>query len=430
MPDRLGSGPTLFRQIARRLIGFTLIFALLDVGIVIFTYTRQPESLVQELLTLEAERVAALPDPAAAQPPPGIANWSAARVTPRHSGNAMLIDWTRRERIAGGYRISGVRLIEDGDTPRWMFLAFDTIGIRPFVPVVLRELREHVLVPLVPLSLLLLLFNVVSVRRMLSPLHRAEAEVDALDPANMAMRLSLPLEPREVNALVRAVNRALARLEAAVITLRDFTANAAHELRTPLAIMQLSIDRLPDGPAKADLMGDTERMTRLVSQMLDLAQADALVVDALAPVDLAAIGRAVVAQLAPKGFSIGRDLRFVDHGGALAHGHAEALFRVYRNLVDNAFAHARGDTPIDVAAGPGPQFSVRDHGPGIAAADLPHLFERFWRKDRSDNQGAGLGLGIARRLVEAHGGSISVELPADGGACFRVRLPVARETAD
>jgi signal transduction histidine kinase len=269
-----------------------------------------------------------------------------------------------------------------------------------------------------------------SVRRTLAPLRRAETEVDGLDPENMSLRLTVPGEPREVDTLVRAVNRALARLETSVATLRDFTANAAHELRTPLAIMQLSLERLPDSPIKADLQADTDQMTRTVGQMLDLAQADALVVADPVPVDLAAVGRAVVTQLAPRGFAAGRDLTFTDYGATIVQGHAEAIFRIYRNLVDNALAHAHGDRPIEVVAGPGPQFSVRDFGPGIAAADRPLLFERFWRKDRSSGDGAGLGLGIVKRLVDAHGGSIDIEAPSGGGALFRVRLPAAAEAGD
>ena len=235
----------------------------------------------------------------------------------------------------------------------------------------------------------------------------------------------MPGEPREVDTLVRAVNRALARLEASVATLRDFTANAAHELRTPLAIMQLSLERLPDGPDKASLQTDTDQMVRLVGQMLDLAQADALTIDDPAAVDLAAVGRAIVMQLAPKCAATGRELAFADLGCAMTRGHAEAIFRIYRNLVDNALVHAPGNTPIEITAGPGPQLSVRDHGPGVAAADQPKLFDRFWRKDSSGTHGAGLGLGIVRRLVDAHGGSIEIETPASGGALFRVRFPVA-----
>ena len=326
MPNRAGTGPSLFRQIARRLAVFTLVFALLDVVIVVVTYTRQPESLAQELLSLEAERVARLADPASAPQQPGTQNWSARIVRPRTAADAVLIDWTRRERINGGYRISGVRPLDDGATPRWILLRFDAIGVRPFVPVIVNELIEHVALPLVPLSLLLLLFNIISVRRTLAPLRRAEAEVDNLDPENMALRLTVPGEPREVDTLVRAFNRALARLESAILTLRDFTANAAHELRTPLAIMQLSLERLPDSQTKADLQTDTDQMTRLVGQMLDLAQADALIVDEPTTVDLAAVGRAAVSQLAPKSFEAERELTFTDHGGAVANGSCRGDF--------------------------------------------------------------------------------------------------------
>jgi signal transduction histidine kinase len=329
------------------------------------------------------------------------------------------MDSTRRERIPGGYRISGVRMLEGEGPRRWLWLQLDAVGVRPFLPVILNELLEHVALPLVPLSLLLLLFNIVSVRRTLAPLRRAEAEVDALDPDKLSVRLTAPGEPREVDTLVRAFNRALARLERSVATLRDFTANAAHELRTPLSVMQLSLERLPDGTLKSELQSDTDNMTRLVGQMLDLAQADGLLIDDSTAIDLAATGRAAVALLAPKAIA-----------AVPVRGHGEAIFRICRNLIDNALAHAPGDTPIDVVAGPGPQISVRDRGPGIAAADRPHVFDRFWRKNRGDVEGAGLGLGIVKRLVEAHDGSIAIESPEGGGVLFRVRFqPAATDRA-
>lgn len=426
-------GPTLFRQIATRLAAFTLIFALLDVAIVVFTYSSQPESLAQELLTLEASKAlrgaALVPDLLAG--PPGAEHWSARFVDPQTDARlvtpagststpGMLMDWTRRERIVSGFRISGVRsVIRDGHQ-RWLFMQFEGDGVRPYVPVIVNEIVQHVVLPLIPLSFLLLIFNIVAVRRVLKPLRRAEAEVDALDPENILLRLSEAPEPREVNTLVRAVNRALTRLDESMAILRGFTANAAHELRTPLSIMQLSLDRLPPGKLRDDLQADTQHMTRLVGQMLDLAQADALAVEPNVPVDLADIGRDVVAAMAPKVFEVNRDLRFEAIGDTRALGHAEAIYRVYRNLIDNALTHAPGETPIDVTAGPGPQLSVRDYGHGIAEEDLPHIFERFWRKDRRKADGAGLGLGIVQRLAQAHGGAITVENASNGGALFRV----------
>ncbi|WP_372851602.1 sensor histidine kinase [Sphingomonas sp.] len=426
-------GPTLFRQIATRLIWFTLLFALLDVAIVVITYSRQPESLAQELLTLEAGKAQAAtaraPDFLAG--PPGAERWSAryvdqpdeAAASPATGSGAVsgtLMDWTRRERIPEGYRISGVRSVVQDGRRRWLFMQFEGDGIRPYVPVIVNEIVQHVALPLIPLSVLLLLFNIVAVRRVLTPLKRAEAEVDALDPENGLSRLSEVSEPREVNTLVRAVNRALTRLDESMAILRGFTANAAHELRTPLSIMQLSLDRLPPSEVRDELQADTQHMTRLVGQMLDLAQADALAVEPHGLVDLAEIGRDVVAAMAPKVFAANRDLRFEAIGETRVLGHAEAITRIYRNLIDNALAHAPGETPIDVTAGPGPQLSVRDYGHGIADEDLPHIFERFWRKDRRKTDGAGLGLGIVQRLAQAHGGWITVENAPLGGALFRV----------
>lgn len=441
--DRAGNsktgptGQTLFRQIATRLAAFTLLFALLDVGIVVFTYSRQPDSLAQELLTLEANKAengtALEPDLLAG--PPGARHWSASYIdSGEHAEGAtqsgangralgVLMDWTRRERLANGYRISGVRSVRQGGQQRWLFMQFEGDGIRPYVPVIANEIMQHVLLPMIPLSLLLLLFNVFAVRRVLQPLKRAEFEVDALDPANGLSRLSEMTEPREVQTLVRAVNRALDRLDEAMAILRGFTANAAHELRTPLSIMLLSLDKLPPSALRNDLQADTQNMTRLVGQLLDLAQADALAVQSNALIDLAEIGREIVAAMAPKVFEAQRELLFQSLGDTHALGHAEAVYRIYRNLIDNALAHAPGQTPVEVTAGPGPQFSVRDYGPGIADEDMPHLFERFWRKDRRKSDGAGLGLGIVQRLVQAHGGAITVENVVGGGALFSVTFP-------
>lgn len=423
------TGSTLFRQIATRLAAFTLLFALLDVGIVISSYSSQPESLAQELLTLEAKKAekGSLQEPDLLEGPPGAQHWSARYIEPAQQGSGAtqkpageLIDWTRRERVPEGYRISGVRSVVQDGQQRWLFMQFEGDGIRPYAPVIANEIIQHVALPLIPLSMLLLLFNIVAVRRVLQPLRRAEAEVDALDPDNILSRLSEASEPREVNTLVRAFNRALTRLDETMAILRGFTANAAHELRTPLSIMQLSLDKLPPSSLRDDLQADTRHMTRLVGQMLDLAQADAFAIDTDAVVDLADIGRAIVGGMAPKAFEAHRELRFEAIGDTKARGHAEAVYRIYRNLIDNALSHAPGQTPIEVSAGPGPQISVRDYGPGISDEDLPHIFERFWRKDRRKTDGAGLGLGIVQRLAQANGGVISVENMPGGGALFRV----------
>jgi signal transduction histidine kinase len=437
------AGPSLFAQIAVRLALFALLFALLDIAIVVVTYVRDPESLAQELLTLEAQKISALP-PGSAETysgPAGVTRWSMRFIDPtplpfdddddahEAAATGTLIDWTQREALGDGYRITGVRSVEQNGQLHWLKMQLDVDGLRPFVPVIANELIEHVALPLVPLSLLMLAFNVFAVRRVLDPLRRAEDEVDRLDPENMALRLTEPAAPREVGALVRAVNRALDRLDASVTVLRSFTANAAHELRTPLSIMQLALDRLPEGTARSELQADTQHMTRLVGQMLDLAQADALVLDDAATVDLARVGRAAVGMLAAQAFDTDREISFEDRGPASAKGHAEAIFRIYRNLIDNALAHTPAGTAIEVSTGPGAQIAVRDHGPGIAAEDMPHIFERFWRKRHDNNGGSGLGMGIVKRLVDAHHGTITIENAPGGGALVCVHFVPAAPTA-
>jgi signal transduction histidine kinase len=420
----LGRGPSLFRQLALRLIAVAVIFAVLDVGLVVWTYISQPEQLAEELLTLQAhelERADAMV-PEALTGPPGATRWSASYYVPRSDpgGAVTLIDWTRRERIEGGLRITGVRSIVQDGRPRWLLMEFEGAGVGPYLPVIANEIKLHVAIPLVPLTLLMLAFNVGAVRRVIEPLRRAEREIDALDPDDMSTRLTEPEAPREARAMVGAVNRALDRLEASMETLRAFTENAAHELRTPLSILRLSIERLPSSRIRDELRLDTSHMTRLVAQMLDLAQADGVAFETGKIVDLGRIGRDAVAALTPMAFEANRQIGFEQRGPAMARGHAEAIFRIFRNLIENALTHSPGETAIDVVVGPGPRISVRDYGPGISEEDASRIFERFWRKDHRDSRGSGLGLGIVRRLAEVHRGGVSVQSEVGRGALFTV----------
>ncbi len=440
--------PSLFAQIAVRLVVLAVVFALLDIGLVVADYARDEQGMAEDFVGQQAGRIerdwlsssaSRPPPPPPVAPPAGATRWGYVVVdgslrTVARGGDATLfappawptasvVDWTRRDRAPSGVRITGLRRFDGPAGPCWILIGVETRSGVVYRSVIAGELVDHVAVPLAALTVLLLVFNIAVVRRMLGPLTAAARQVDALDAGRMDARLSEPVASREVVALVAAVNRALDRLHLAMRRLRDFTADAAQELRTPLSILRLRIEALPDGDAKAELKADVLAMSRLTNQMLDLGQADALTLDDAVTVDLAGLARALVAQAAPLAFSAGLDIRLIDHGATSILGHPDALGRALRNLIDNAITHGgTGRGMIDVTVGPGRRISVRDHGEGLTTTEPGEIFRRFWRK-RRDRGGAGLGLGIVRAIIEAHGGTIVAGNAPDGGAVFVCAFP-------
>lgn len=445
MPKTPRRPPSLLRQIAVRLTLLMAIFALLDIAIVVPMYAFDKQALAEDFIEQQANRIDRALGRAAPKPgtpasiadlrdPFGVSTWNFIVVDQRQRPilsrqgappltatpwmQASTLDWTRRNATDGGTLVTGARRFDGQASPYWILIEANVSGNAAYWPVIGQELLEHVALPLIPLTLLLLIFSVQVVRRMLAPLDAAAREVDALDPSRMDARLSPPHASREVAILVSAVNRALDRLQHAMLLLKSFTADAAHELRTPLSVLRLRIDALPDSPGKSRLGEDIQAMTRLVNQMLDLAQADALRMDEATEIDLHRLAAATVSQIAPHAFSSGHDIELIDRGSSPIRGHADALGRALRNLIENAIHHTHGGRAIEVIVGPGPRLSVRDHGAGLPHGEADRIFDRFWRKSRATDVGAGLGLGIVRSIVEAHGGTISAHNASGGGALF------------
>ncbi|MBU6298516.1 MAG: HAMP domain-containing histidine kinase [Alphaproteobacteria bacterium] len=441
-------GDGLAATIARGLLSVVLLFALADIAFVLVTYARDKEGLGQNLLTLQADDIAKavtvdggnlrlMPAQLYREP---IGSAQMAFAVYDRQGREIAFDgpWelahgltppitsvsseTRRDDHATGFFLHGARRTTVQGQPIWVVMNIQGEGLRPFWPVVVNEVVQHVGVPLLPLVLLLLALNVTVVRRALSPLAAAAREVEALEPRRIERRLTMPDSPREVQRLVGAVNAALDRIESAIRALRDFTADAAHELRTPLAILSMEVDELPASTAKEKLREDVANMTRSVAQMLDMASADALLIPQGTVADLSAVGAQAVAQLTPLAIRKRRSIRFVDEHPARIDGHAEAIGRAVRNLIENALTHAPEETVVEVTAGPGSVTAVRDHGPGIPEGKRGMVLKRFWRGDRSRTDGSGLGLAIANRIAEAHGGRIEIAEAPDGGALIRLWL--------
>jgi two-component system, OmpR family, sensor kinase len=234
----------------------------------------------------------------------------------------------------------------------------------------------------------------------------------------------------------------IARLETSFSALRRFTADASHELKTPLAVLRADVERaMHSAPganeqlvALEEALQETTRMADLVDSLLTLARADEGRFDlhrepfALEPLVHEVFETAVILG-EDAGLTV--SLSAVDDATIL--GDRVRLRQLFLNLVTNAIKYtSRGGTvEVTVKRKDGEvQFAVRDTGIGIAAADLPYIFERFWRADRarsrlSERGGFGLGLAISQWIAQAHGGSLTVQSRLHRGSTFTVSLPIA-----
>jgi signal transduction histidine kinase len=276
------------------------------------------------------------------------------------------------------------------------------------------------------LALILLAVSAWTIRTSLRPVRTASEMAAAIAPGSAGVRLPEEGLPGELLPLVVAVNDALGRLERGFETQRQFTANAAHELRTPLAILTAGLEALAPSPEVVRLRQDAERMNRLVGQLLRVARLDAQPIDVSQAVDLRQAAGQVVGRLAPWAARNGRSLAFEAPDEPIyVNGDPDALGDAIRNLIENAISHSPEGEEVTVRVEPGGTVLVIDNGPGVAAELRERIFERFWRsrERRSSGVGAGLGLSIVAEIARAHGGHVSVTETPGGGASFVLCFP-------
>ncbi|SBU01546.1 putative Histidine kinase [Candidatus Promineifilum breve] len=271
--------------------------------------------------------------------------------------------------------------------------------------------------------------------RLGSPLADLMAAADAVAAGDLSARV--PERGRgNMARLAARFNRMTAELERAEQTRRNLTADVAHELRTPLHILQGNLEGVLDGVYQpsddhiAAMLDETRLLARLVDELqtLSLAEAGELPLHrrALPAADLLAD---VAARFAPAAADTGVALEVIDAGAALAVTvDPDRLDQALSNLVGNALRHTPAGGRVTLSAQKAPsgvEIIVSDSGAGIDPADLPFIFDRFWRGDRARTRGSGAGLGlpIARRLVEAHGGRIIANSAPGVGTTMTVWLP-------
>lgn len=277
--------------------------------------------------------------------------------------------------------------------------------------------------------------------RALAPLARLAAETHAIDVSDLGRRLTVRGGGDELDAVAHAFNDTLERLERAVGDMKQFSTALAHELRTPLAALRGDTElallhaRSPEEYRRglASQLEELDRLAHLITDLLTLARAEAGDIPLAAdPVDLDALARSVCQSLAPVAEARGLTLTCTGSEGTVVRGDAGWLERLLLNLVDNAiaFTPAGGQVFVRVSQGEGSgRIEVRDTGIGIASADLPRLFERFYQADPSRSArggGIGLGLSLARWIARRHNGTIEVASEPGRGSAFTVRLPLAR----
>ncbi|ATQ69357.1 MULTISPECIES: sensor histidine kinase [Methylosinus] len=262
-----------------------------------------------------------------------------------------------------------------------------------------------------------------AMRRGMRPLHAVAREAELIDMDSLHQRLTSSLVPTEITPLVRAMNEALERLDLGTARQRRFTANAAHELRTPVAVLTARLDAPEEASFKSDLKRDAHRIKYIVEQLLATLRAGEQPALLAERVDLGAVTRAVVDDAALLAIRDDKQIEFIGAPAPVeVRGNGAAIAAVVGNLIDNALRAEPENGEIVVRIGEDATVSVADHGPGIPESERLMIFEPFWRKNEA-TPGAGLGLAIAKDLVEKHRGRIWVEETPGGGATFKLSFP-------
>lgn len=308
-----------------------------------------------------------------------------------------------------------------------------------------RALADEIVVDVIlPQLLLILIAGLLvwfGVARGLAPLKHLQQAVAARSHRDLSP-VAAPDVPGEVHPLLLSVNDLMARLDDVLRQQNRFIADAAHQLRTPVAGLKAHIEIAlrEEDPAQmrqslAQLYIGVERMSHLVSQLLSLARNEPNTVRKLdlVPVDLARLALDVTTEWVPQAYRRKIDLGF---DGArehvVIHGDATRLAELINNLVDNAIRYSRdgGCVTVNVADRPEPRLSVSDDGPSIPVPDRERVFERFHRLLGTQADGSGLGLAIVREIADLHGARIVLDDDVDGiGNTFSVWFPAPPEAA-
>ncbi len=273
----------------------------------------------------------------------------------------------------------------------------------------------------IPLCLIVFAASLTIVRFGFAPVRRLSQEADRIGPGDPAARIAEADLPVELRGLAEAANAAAGRLQQAITSQRRFTADTAHQLLTPLALLSARIEQSAVPHPDPGLRGDIVRMQNLVRQLLNLSRL-AVVPRPQEKVDLRTVAKDVVTAMAPLAIAEGKSLSYeACETPCLTTGDASAIGEALANVIRNGLRHTAPGTCVDIAVEQPASITVADKGDGIAEAHRQRLLEPFFTTE-ADRGGSGLGLAIVDEIMRQHGGAVEAENCPEGGALFRLRF--------
>lgn len=273
----------------------------------------------------------------------------------------------------------------------------------------------------IPLCLIVFAASLAIVRFGFAPVRRLSQEADRIGPGDPAARIAEADLPLELRGLAEAANAAAGRLQQAITSQRRFTADTAHQLLTPLALLSARIEQSAVPHPDPGLRGDLVRMQNLVRQLLNLSRL-AAVPPSREKVDLRTVAREVVTAMAPLAIAEGRNLSYEGpEAPCVTTGDASAIGEALANVIRNGLRHTGPGTCVDIAVEGPASITVADNGDGIAEPNRQRLLEPFFTT-QADKGGSGLGLAIVDEIMRQHGGAVDIENRPEGGALFRLRF--------
>ena len=281
------------------------------------------------------------------------------------------------------------------------------------------RLLTSTLLAAIPICLIVFGASLAIVRFGLAPVRRLSQEADRIGPGDPQVRIAETDLPVELRGLAEAANAAAGRLQQAITSQRRFTADTAHQLLTPLALLSARIEQGAVPPPDPGLRGDIVRMQNLVRQLLNLSRLVAVPLPR-EKVDLRTVAKDVVTAMAPLAIAEGKSLSYeACETPCLTTGDASAIGEALANVIRNGLRHTAPGTCVDIAVEQPASITVADKGGGIAEAHRQRLLEPFFTTE-ADRGGSGLGLAIVDEIMRQHGGAVEAENRPEGGALFRL----------